>query len=472
MNRHTAITQAQAQLSNGALAQTLARRVAYATESEEAATRGAVLQSYLADEITPTFKALGFETQPITNPADARLPMLLAQRIESPQLPTVLMYAHGDVVRGHAAQWRAGLEPWKLAIEGERWYGRGTADNKGQHSINLAALEQVMAVRGGHLGFNLKWLFEMGEEAGSPGLAQACEQHRAALAADVFLASDGPRIKADRPTLFLGSRGALNFEMRLHSRERAYHSGNWGGLLANPAVVLSNALASLVDGQGRIRVAALRPVGVPANVKSSLQDIHFGTDAGDPAIDADWGEPGLTPSERVIGWNSIEVLAMTAGNPAQPVNAIPGRASIFCQLRFVVGTRRQDVMPALRAHLDAQGFGAVELHSGGEGEATRLDPEDPWVHWALASMQHSSGKKPALLPNLGGSLPNDVFAIQLGLPTLWVPHSYAACGQHAANEHLLEPVAREALGIMAGLFWDLGDTGAAVVAARAARPAR
>jgi hypothetical protein len=61
------------------------------------------------------------------------------------------------------------------------------------------------------------------------------------------------------------------------------------------------------------------------------------------------------------------------------------------------------------------------------------------------------------LPNLGGSLPNDIFADVLGLPTVWIPHSYAGCSQHAPNEHLLASVAREALGLMAGLWWDLGE---------------
>ena len=92
--------------------------------------------------------------------------------------------------------------------------------------------------------------------------------------------------------------------------------------------------------------------------------------------------------------------------------------------------------------------------------ATRIDPEDPWVLWAMESLARTSGKKPALLPNLGGSLPNDVFADILGLPTVWVPHSYAACSQHAPDEHLLAPVAREALAIMTGLWWDLGDEAA------------
>ena len=98
--------------------------------------------------------------------------------------------------------------------------------------------------------------------------------------------------------------------------------------------------------------------------------------------------------------------------------------------------------------------------------ATRLDPEDPWVGWAVASIARTTGKPVALLPNLGGSLPNDVFADTLGLPTLWVPHSYAACAQHAPNEHLLGSVAREGLALMAGLFWDLGEDGAAVKARR------
>jgi hypothetical protein len=53
-----------------------------------------------------------------------------------------------------------------------------------------------------------------------------------------------------------------------------------------------------------------------------------------------------------------------------------------------------------------------------------------------------------------------VFADILGLPTVWVPHSYPACSQHAPDEHLLVPVVREALQLMAGLFWDLGEQAA------------
>ena len=90
--------------------------------------------------------------------------------------------------------------------------------------------------------------------------------------------------------------------------------------------------------------------------------------------------------------------------------------------------------------------------------ATRLDPQHPWVVWAKRSLEKTSGKPTAILPNLGGSLPNDIFADVLGLPTVWIPHSYASCSQHAPNEHMLAPVARDALRLMAGLMWDLGET--------------
>jgi len=87
--------------------------------------------------------------------------------------------------------------------------------------------------------------------------------------------------------------------------------------------------------------------------------------------------------------------------------------------------------------------------------ATRLDPDSPWIEFAAASIDRSVGKKAAVLPNLGGSLPNACFSETLGLPTVWVPHSYRGCNQHAPDEHILAPVAAEALQIMTGLFFDL-----------------
>jgi acetylornithine deacetylase/succinyl-diaminopimelate desuccinylase-like protein len=455
VTRSAAIARATEYFDSGAFLADLTRRVAYRTESQPADGRPD-LRAYLTEEMVPAVRALGADSQVVDNPVAGRGPFLIAHRHESDDLPTVLTYGHADVVVAEPERWRPGLDPWRVTVEQDRWYGRGTADNKGQHSVNLAALAEVLAVRG-RLGFNLKVLIETGEESGSPGLRELAVRHRADLAADLLVGSDGPRVAASRPTVFLGSRGAAQFTLRVNLRDRAHHSGNWGGLLRNPATVLASAVACLVDGQGRILVPGLLPPPVPDNVRAALRTVSVGGDDGDPAVDQDWGQPGLTPAERVIAWNTLEVLGLAAGNPDTPVGAIPGSAHAFCQLRYVVGTDVANLVPAVRARLDGNGLGMVDVEPGLVMGASRTDPDHPWVRYALDSLRRTDDVEPTLLPNLGGSLPNDVFTDELGLCTIWVPHSYPACAQHAPNEHLLAPLARQALRLMAGLFWDLGS---------------
>ena len=463
MTRLTAIANAEAYFDGKGFERDLARRVAIPTESQNPARVGA-LREYLDDELSPVLRGMGFESQSYPNPTSGG-PFLIATRIEDAALPTVLSYGHGDVIRGLEAQWRTGLSPWQLTVEGEKMYGRGTADNKGQHTINLGALQSVIAARRvgeQPLGFNLKLLIETGEETGSPGLNDFCRAHKNALTADVFIASDGPRLSPDRPTIFLGSRGSINFDLMIELRAGAHHSGNWGGLIADPGIVLNHAIASITDARGAIRIPEWCPTNIPDNVRRALADCDpsGGEGEGAPTIDLAWGEPGLSPAERVFGWSSFAVLAMKVGNPDFPVNAIAGRAWARCQLRFVVGVDPHDIVPALQRHLEREGFAQVTVTPARDEimHATRLDPNSPWVRFAVASIAKTTGKQPAILPNLGGSLPNEVFAETLGLPTVWIPHSYSACSQHAPNEHLLAPIAREALQIMAGLFWDLGES--------------
>jgi acetylornithine deacetylase/succinyl-diaminopimelate desuccinylase-like protein len=171
--RQDAIAAAEKWFDDGHLLDAVRRRVAHRTESQ----RGDALpdlRRYLTDEIGPSLAALGFTLRIVENPVPGAGPFLVAARHEDDAFPTALMYGHGDVVLGYDAQWRTGLSPWSLTVDGDRWYGRGTADNKGQHSINVAAFGQVLASRG-RLGFNVKFLLETGEETGSPGCVRCAK---------------------------------------------------------------------------------------------------------------------------------------------------------------------------------------------------------------------------------------------------------------------------------------------------------
>jgi acetylornithine deacetylase/succinyl-diaminopimelate desuccinylase-like protein len=456
MSRNAAIARAEAYFDSGAFREDLARRVGMPTESQNP-DRAPVLIQYIEAEIKPAFEALGFVCHTLS---ERNWPFLFAERIEDASRPTVLGYGHGDVIRGLDDGWDEGLSPWQMIERDGRWYGRGVADNKGQHSINIGAIRAVLETRG-KLGFNAKYLIEMGEERISPGLREIASAHEELFRSDVLLASDGPRLSAERPTVFLGSRGAISFDVWIDARKAGHHSGNWGGLLSDPAIQLAHALASITGSTGQIRIPEWRPKSIPDNVRRVLADCEIESGAEGPKIDADWGEPGLTLAEKVFAWCSFAVLAFEAGNPKTPVGAIPPRAWARCQLRFVVGINAQDVLPALRRHLDSHGFSHVQIAQSSDEffRATRLDPEHPWASWAVDSIARTTGKNPAVLPNLGGSLPNDIFSEILQLPTVWVPHSYPGCSQHAPNEHLPLTIAREGLALMAGLYWDLGEPG-------------
>jgi len=459
--REGATRRAQEFFDQGGFRDRLAQLVAIPSTSQDPA-HIADLSLYLEAGIKPWLLAMGFDVAIHENPVAGFGPILTARRMEGAGLPTVLTYGHGDTVRGLDDQWRAGLSPWSLVAEGGRWYGRGTADNKGQHALNLSALEAVLQERG-RLGFNLKLVLEMAEERGSIGLREFVAAHADELAADVLIASDGPRVAPEIPTIATGTRGTFHFDLVVSLRAGGVHSGHWGGLTRDPALLLAHALGAICDRDGRILVWDWLPKGgVPTSVAEVLRGCPVGDGAGSASIDAGWGEPGLTPAEKIFGWNSFIVLAMVAGRPENPVNAVAPSARAHCQIRYTVDTDPAGFAPTLRRHLDAAGFDLVRIENAGiRMAASRTDPAHPWVKRIAAGLQRALGKPVQIIPNASGGLPGDVFVDLLNLPLVWVPHSYNGCGQHGPDEHMLIAPAREAILGFAGVWWDLGESATA-----------
>ena len=449
--KEKAVQHATQYFDKGYFRKDLAELISVKTESQNNECN---LENYYDQNIIPMLVKMGFKCRVMENPLSKANIILFAERIENADFNTILTYGHGDVVLGQDSCWDNGLSPYKLIEKDNRYYGRGTADNKGQHLINIKALNSLLSVQK-KLGFNFKILFEMGEEIGSPGLKTFCQQNKELLKADVFIASDGPRISQKIPTIFTGSRGGINFDLSVNLRDNAHHSGNFGGILKDPSIILSHAIASITDARGQINIPEWLPTSLTPDIKEILAKLPL-VDAGFD-LDPDWGQKELTMTERVFGWNSFSVLAMLSGEPEAPLNAISGHARSTCQLRFVVGTDVNKIIPALRNHLNSFGFEDVNIH---ESEmtpfpATRLEMNNSWLSLITKSLENSMGSKIDLLPNLGGSLPNDSFSEVLELQTIWIPHSYAGCAQHSPNEHMSVPLARQALICMTALFADL-----------------
>ena len=417
------------------------------------------LTNYYTDGLSDILTELGLQTEIIDNPIKGGPPFLIGKRIESSELKTILLYGHGDTVPLQEGQWFEEIIPNELKVIGDKIYGRGVADNKGQHLINLLALLSVLKIRK-KLGFNLKIIFEMGEEIGSPGLFDLCEKYKDYFKSDVLIASDGPRVAVDVPTVFLGSRGAINFELQAKYREGAHHSGNWGGVLRDPGVRLSHALSIITDKNGKILIENWKPTSLSVEVRDRLHSLPT-TISETVEIDENWGEPGLSSNEKLFGWNSFAILALRSGNIDMPVNAIQPSAKALCQLRFVVGTDTNKVISSLRDHLDQNGFNDIKIitENAINFEASRTNLNNVWLEKVEHILEKFHRGKIHVIPNLAGSLPNNCFTDILGIPTIWIPHSYKECSQHAPNEHVPIELLQNSLLLMTDLYWNLGTDG-------------
>ena len=175
MSRRDAILRSTNYFDDGVFLDDITALVKIPTESQ---TKAGLkhCEKYLNEKMKPIFIQMGFDIKLYENPVDGFGPVLLATRIENEGLPTILGYGHGDVILGMENQWADGRNPWDAEISCERLYGRGTADNKSQHWINIIALKHVLETRE-KLGFNCKFLIETGEENGSLGLRELISEH-------------------------------------------------------------------------------------------------------------------------------------------------------------------------------------------------------------------------------------------------------------------------------------------------------
>lgn len=455
--RNGAIERAQNYFDDGTFIHQLRKLVAVPTESHP--PRKGDLEHYARDVLGPMVEKMGFSVRLLENPEAEHGPVMLATRIEDESLPTVLVYGHGDVVRAMGELWREDLDPWTLKVDGNRIYGRGVVDNKGQHLVAIDALAAVIAVRG-RLGFNVKIFVETGEEAGSPGLKQLLERDRDLLAADVFIAFDGLRQSTEIPEVTLGTRGGAALDLIVELREGGFHSGHWGGLLSDAGVILSHAIASIVSQDGRILVPGWTPASIPEWVRAASKAVVTEDLPSAPTADPGWGEPGMSRAERIFQWTSVIVLASISGQPSSPVNAVGGSAKARIQVRHTVDVDASNLIPALRAHLDARGLQMVQIRpvsERAEFPASRTDLNDPWVQRTIRSMELTTGRRPNIVPNIGASGPSELFRQTLGTPVMWIPFSYGGCSQHGPDEHGLGSLFRDGLALAAGMWWDFGD---------------
>ena len=373
-------------------------------------------------------------------------PLVYAEKGVSPDAPTVLVYAHYDVMPAEPLElWKS--QPFEPEVRDGRIWARGADDDKGQSMIQVKAL-----VREGLLRHNVKFIFEGEEEIGSPSLNAFLKAHKELLKADVILVSDTSMLGADLPSLTTGLRGLAYWEIKVTGPNRDLHSGHFGGAVANPINVLCDLLSKVIDADGRITVPHFYDdvEEVPAAEREMIAQIPFDEKKYMEAIGvkALKGEKGYSTLERNSCRPSFDVCGIWGGYTGEGSKTVlPSKAYAKVSSRLVPHQQHEKISQLFVDYLTQQAPDYVQvkvtpLH-GGEGYVCPID--HPAYQAAEKGFEKAFGKKP-LAVRRGGSIPiiSDFEQI-LGIKTILMGFGLESDAIHSPNENFSLDIFRKGI---------------------------
>ncbi len=376
-------------------------------------------------------------------------PLVYAEKRVSPDAPTVLVYAHYDVMPAEPLElWKN--PPFEPEIHDGHIWARGADDDKGQSMIQVKAFEYL--VQEGLLHHNVKFIFEGEEEIGSPSLNAFLKAHKELLKADVILVSDTSMLGADLPSLTTGLRGLAYWEIEVTGPNRDLHSGHFGGAVANPINVLCDLLSKVIDADGRITVPHFYDdvEEVPAAEREMIAQIPFDEKKYMEAIGvkALKGEKGYSTLERNSCRPSFDVCGIWGGYTGEGSKTVlPSKAYAKVSSRLVPHQQHEKISQLFVDYLTQQAPDYVQvkvtpLH-GGEGYVCPI--HHPAYQAAEKGFEKAFGKKP-LAVRRGGSIPiiSDFEQI-LGIKTILMGFGLESDAIHSPNENFSLDIFRKGI---------------------------
>lgn len=376
-------------------------------------------------------------------------PMVFAQKNVNPEAPTILIYAHYDVMPAEP------LELWKSAPfepevrDGHIW-ARGADDDKGQSFIQVKAFEYL--VKNNLLTHNVKFIFEGEEEIGSPSLEAFCKDHRELLKADIILVSDTSMLGADLPSLTTGLRGLAYWEIEVTGPNRDLHSGHFGGAVANPINVLCQMMSRVVDADGRITVPGFYDdvEEVPQAERDMIAHIPFDEEKYKAAIGVRelFGEKGYSTLERNSCRPSFDICGIWGGYTGEGSKTVlPSKAYAKVSCRLVPHQDHHKISQLFADYIQSIAPATVQVKvtpmHGGQGYVCPISL--PAYQAAEKGFEKAFGKKP-LAVRRGGSIPIiSTFEQVLGIKTVLMGFELESNAIHSPNENIPLDIIRKGI---------------------------
>ena len=390
-------------------------------------------------------------------------PLVYAEWLGAPGKPTILFYGHYDVQPPDPLdEWKS--PPFEPDVRGNDIFARGAVDDKGQVYIQIKAVESLLKTTG-KLPVNVKFLLEGEEEVGGEFIEAYVKTKPPRLKADAAVVCDTEMFAPELPTICIGLRGLVYYELIVQGADHDLHSGIYGGAAPNPMMAVAEIITALKDRDGHIKIPGFydRVVQPSAKEREAWARLPFNEkeytekEMGARAL---VGEPGFDVFERTWARPTLEVHGIRGGFTGEGAKTvIPARAVAKISTRLVGDQRPDEAIEQTRAAVKAacpKGVTA-ELKLVSAGAPSLTNPDNPYIHAAAAALKETFGKDTVYIRS-GGSIPIvGVFDRNLGIPSVMMGFGLPDDNLHAPNEkfHLpnfyrgIEAVARylEILGV-------------------------
>lgn len=350
-----------------------------------------------AQWVLDAFAGVGFEDARLAETPDRSMAVVGSRPCSDPGAPTVLLYAHYDVQPPLVDDaWRT--PPFELTEVDGRWFGRGSADCKGNIVMHLAALRAL----GDEIPVNLKLVVEGSEEQGTGGLEAFVPANADLLRADTILVCDTGNAAVGEPALTASLRGMVNVIVQVTALPGELHSGMFGGAAPDALAALVAMLSSLRNEAGDTTIDGLDSTevwtGAPYPTDAFRSDIGIADEetllGSGTVSDMLWARPAIT----ILGIDCPPVVGSAA--------AIVPEASARLNLRIPPGTEPHEAERALSEHLRAAApWGvSVEITTEATGSPFRARTDGPAYEAMRTAMREAYGRDLELLGQ-GGSIP-------------------------------------------------------------------
>ncbi len=412
---------------------------------------------HAADWVVKQLRTIGMQKVQVF--PTLRHPIVYGESLGVPGAPTVLIYGHYDVQPADPLDlWKTG--PFDPIMRDENLYARGVSDMKGQMAAVMKALEALYSTGG--IPVNVKWLIEGEEEIGSPNLANFISNHKDLLACDFAFNPDAGMIGPNEPTITYSLRGLAYFELRIFGAPNDLHSGVFGGVIHNPAIVLAELIAGMHDSKGRITLPGFYDKVRPLSEEERRELARIPTDekyymekSGAPAL---YGEEGYTPNELTGARPTLDVNGMIAGftGPGSKT-IIPASATAKISCRLVPDQRPHEVYEQMKRYLEEKApktvrWELIEMHGGNPSISER---DNPGVRAYAQALETVWGVRP-YFKREGGSIPvvgtmQDLLGVDSVIGGFGLPDD----NFHAPNEKLHLPTWYKGIEALVHFFLNL-----------------